>query len=252
MRLENIEYSRLGPVKIIHGDTGIALPSDVSNLKVGDSAAGILQLFKDHLLANGDEILTVTRHDAVYYSTRSLRFSQSIRGIPVINSIVGIKYDDTTKRVSSFAANFIPDRGLPRTPKLSAQQAEQIAGGEIVEPTYLGYYAHCCVPTPPELVWAINVWTIRMRETIYVDAITGVVADRVQMTTLGDAGWKKAKPRRSRPGPTGATPANSERRSYSGNSAFQVFSGSLRFHVVLPEKPRVGSSIRPLATTFLH
>jgi hypothetical protein len=183
MRLENIEYSHLGPVKIIHGDTGVVLPADISNLKEGDSGAEILQLLKDILLANGDETLTVTRHDAPFVSTRSLRFSQSIRGIPVINSIVGVKYEDTTKRVIGVASNFIPDRGLPHTPKLSPQQAEQIAGGEIVEPTYLGYYVPCCGPRPPKLVWAISIWISTRHEMVYVDAVTGLLLARVNMST---------------------------------------------------------------------
>jgi hypothetical protein len=109
MQLDTLTYSLHGPVSHINGDTGVALPSDVGSLKEGDSAAEILQLFKDVLLATGDETLTVTRN-----SFRNLRFSQSIRGTPVIGGGVAIDYDDVTKRATSLAANFIPDRGLPR------------------------------------------------------------------------------------------------------------------------------------------
>jgi len=185
MRLEDIQYSPHGPVQSVSGETGVVLPAEVSNLKQGDSAAGILVLFKDLLLANGTEALTVTRHDVLYAWTRQLRFSESIHGIPVINGGVGIAYDERTKRVSSLAANFIPDRELPRTPKISAAQAERLVPGEVTDRAYLGYYVRCCGRRRPNLVWAIGAWTEKMGEMFYVDAMTGVIVDRVQTTIIG-------------------------------------------------------------------
>lgn len=185
MRLDDIKYSPLGPVQVVSGDTGVVLPAEVVDLKEGDSAAGILVLFTDLLLANGNEALTVTRHDVQYATTRQLRFSESIHGIPVINGGVGLAYDERTKRVSSFAANFIPDRGLPRTPRISAAQAERLVPGEVTERAYLGYYVRCCGRRRPNLVWAIGAWTEKMGEMFYVDAITGVIVDHVQTTTIG-------------------------------------------------------------------
>ena len=184
MRLEDIQYSPHGPVQIVSGDTGVVLPAEVANLKEGDLAAGILVLFKDLLLANGNEALTVTRHDVLYARTRQLRFSESIVGIPVINGGVGIAYDERTKRVSSLAANFVPDRELPRTPKISAVQAERLVPGEVTDRAYLGYYLRCCGRRRPNLVWAIGAWTEKMGEMFYVDAITGVIVDRVQTTII--------------------------------------------------------------------
>jgi hypothetical protein len=187
MRLDSIEYSHLGSVKRISGDTGVVLPSRAADLKAGDSGADLLQLFGDILLAHGTETLKVTRNDAVYHGTnsskRGVRLSQEIDGIPVINSFIGINYDEVMRRVSRFVASFMPDRGLLRTPKLSAQQAEQIAGGEIVEPTYLGYYVPCCGPRPPKLVWAISIWIPTRHEMVYVDAVTGLLLARVNMST---------------------------------------------------------------------
>ena len=180
MSLEDVQYSSLGPIHVVRGDTGRMVPTDALNLKEGDSGAAFLRLLGDLLLATGEESLTVKRVNRLegpYASSGSVLFLQSIRGLPVINGGVAVTYDGKTKRITSLTANFVPDRELPHAPKLSAKQAEQIAGGEILEPTYLGYYALCCGPRLPKLVWAIYSGS----ERVYVDAITGVVVARVNM-----------------------------------------------------------------------
>ncbi len=196
MRLDSVEYSRLGSVKRISGDIGVVLSSHATDLKPGDSGDAILELFKDVLLADGTETLKVTRNDAMSYgnntSIRTLRFSQEIRGIPVLNSFVGISIDDTTKRVFKFGALFVPDHGLDRTPKLSATQAEQIVPGvlsamretgtaevEIIEGTHLAYYFNVAEVTPPKLVWVVRMRLEGVPWAYYVDAMTGVIVDRV-------------------------------------------------------------------------
>ena len=184
MWMEKVEYSPLGPIKEVWGDTGLVLPPEALKLKKGDSGAVILQLIGDLLLANGDEILTVKEVNLLegpYASIGAMSFLQSIRGIPVINGVVAFNYDGKTKRIHMLSAGFIPNRELPSKPKLSAQQAERIAGGEVVEPTYLGYLLPCCGPRLPKLVWAISVWT-GDHEMVYLDAISGVVVGRVNMT----------------------------------------------------------------------
>jgi hypothetical protein len=190
MRLDSIEYSRLGPVKRISGDTGIVLPTRATDLKAGDSGDDVLQLFRDVLLSNGTESLKVIRHDGVGFdpnpSIRALRLSQEIRGIPVINSFIGINYDDATRRVSKFVANFIPDRGLPREAKYSAAQAEQFvtetgAAVGIMEGTHLAYYEAAAVAAPPKLVWIVRmrfVDDMYMQWSFFVNAVTGLVVGR--------------------------------------------------------------------------
>jgi hypothetical protein len=200
MRLDSITYSRLGSVKRISGDTGLALPSRVADLKQGDSGADILELFKDVLLANGTETLKVIRDDAVSRSAnssmRAMRLSEEIHGIPVLNSLIGINYDDATKHVSKFGAIFIPDRGLDRDPKISAERAEQLvpealtamkdsgaAQVEILEGTHLAYYHDPADPTPPRLVWVVRAQLEGgMQWAYYVNAITGMLIDRVPLT----------------------------------------------------------------------
>jgi hypothetical protein len=183
MSLQHVEYSVLGPISWVEGDTGFVLPVDALKLREGESGATILLLLKDLLLANDTETLTLKEARFDEYplvSIGSYWFLQSIRGIPVIDGGVGLKYDGKTNRVTSLVANFIPDRELPRTAKLTAQQAEQIAGGDILEPTYLGYYLACCEPKMrPKLVWAIYSGD----ERLYVDAITGAVAARINMVS---------------------------------------------------------------------
>lgn len=190
MQLRTLQYSLRGPVHYIKGDTGVVLPSYVANLKEGDSGVEFLQLFKDILLASGTETLKVTRSEARPSSARRLVFSQSIRGIPVIDGLVAVEYDDATSRVSDFIANFVPDRGLTRDPKISATRAEQSVaetlalakdgraeGMEIIAGTYLGYYQVPSELTAPYLVWVVSVEFKGEHELFIVDAVTGIVVD---------------------------------------------------------------------------
>lgn len=191
MRLDSVEYSRLGSVKRIAGDTGVVLPPRARNLKAGDSGSDVLQLFKDVLLAGSTESLRVIRHDEVGFnpnpSIRSLRLSQEIRGIPVINSFVGINYDDATRRMSKFVARFIPDRGLDQVPKISAKRAERLIPGVIVAETYLACYYGPDVPTPPRLVWVVRAQDAgAMHWAYYVNAITGLLIERGPVTQTYD------------------------------------------------------------------
>ena len=57
MKLENLQYSVLGPVTLAQGDTGIVLPADVTYRTEGASADDLLPLLADVLLANGNESL---------------------------------------------------------------------------------------------------------------------------------------------------------------------------------------------------
>jgi hypothetical protein len=195
MSLQQIEYSPRGPIHNIVGVTGIVLPADANERKEGDSAADIFPLIKDMLLATGSETLRVERNSAVDPQLRALKLAQSLHGLPVINGGVSIGYSASTKVVSSVTANFVPDRGLPRTPKISAKQAEAIVPGvlakaerldgdvEIMEGTYLGYYAAFASPTAPELVWAVQAsMPDGTYEMFYVDAITGAVVAREMLS----------------------------------------------------------------------
>lgn len=184
MTLDNVEYSPLGSVKEVWGNTGLVLSPEALKLKKGDSGAAILRQLSDLLLANGDELLTL--EEANFFegpggSIGGMSFRQSIRGVPVINGIVAFDYDGKTKRIYMLSTGFIPNRGLPARPKLTAKQAERIAGGVILEPTFLGYLLPCCGPKLPTLVWAVKTSTGDV-EMVYVDAIGGTVVARMSMS----------------------------------------------------------------------
>jgi hypothetical protein len=191
MSVESVEYSLHGPIKQLRGITGIVLPANIVKRKEGKSADDILPLFADILLASGTESLIVREHRDQFGSERALMLTQSIRGIPVLQGVLAIGYDTATRRVTTMTANFIPDRDLPRAPRLSAKQAEQVVpkalaiaekvdASQIVvmDGTHLGYYADSYSPEPAQLVWVVQVGGGWEHEEYYVDAITGIVAYR--------------------------------------------------------------------------
>jgi hypothetical protein len=184
MRVESVEYSQLGSVKRVVGSKGLLLPSHIDELEPGDSAADVLLLLTDLLLANGTETLRVTRPDEAGYlpnrSLRALRLSQEIRGIPVVNSFLGINYDNKTREVSKLVANFVPDRGLDFEPKISAERAEQLVTRAVVEKARLTYYFNPKNPISTKLAWVVRVQQADgMQWSYYVNAITGLIVARV-------------------------------------------------------------------------
>lgn len=191
MSVESVQYSLRGPIEELRGNTGIVLPADIVKRKEGKSADDILPLFADILLASGTESLTVQEHRDQFDSERVLMLTQSIQGIPVLHGVLAIVYDTATRRVTKVIANFVPDRGLPRIPLLSAKQAEQVvprtlaivekidaSGVAVMDGTYLGYYADKYSPEPVQLVWIVQVGGSWEHEEFYVDALTGIVAYR--------------------------------------------------------------------------
>lgn len=191
MQLESADYARHGPIETVRGRTGIVLPPDIAFRHVGTPSDDILPLVADILLANGTESLQVRESERAYGSARNLSLSQSIRGVPVLDGLVSMEYETSTREVSVLAANFLPDRGLPREPRLTDKQAVQavaraLAIAETLEPASvrvrdgvrLGYYVDHDNPVPAQLVWSMEAWAGGERELFYVDALTGVVAHR--------------------------------------------------------------------------
>jgi hypothetical protein len=64
---------------------------------------------------------------------RTLRLDQSINGIPVLYGSVSVGIDDATGLVTGLGATFLPDRGLPREPKISAAAAAKRVEKFLVE-----------------------------------------------------------------------------------------------------------------------
>ncbi len=191
-----LEYSPRGPVRLVRSPVGLSLPARIHDLKKGDAAADILlPLIGDILLAKGNETLTVTSNSLIDSKTRALRLSQSVRGLPVIQGIVAIDYDETSLRIRGLSANFVPDRDLPASAKLSAQQAEQVvpaafktsdefrdAQFEIATGTYLAYYANASDAEAPQLVWVVHALFGSYHELVFVNAETGALTGRQQLT----------------------------------------------------------------------
>jgi hypothetical protein len=129
-----VAYSALGPVRSVEGATGVVLSTHARSLKNGEDAAEILQSFKDVLLAAGSETLKVSgiqmsatgRH-------RYVTTAQFINGIPVLYGSVSLRFEEGSGLVDSLGASFLPDRGLPRQPKLSATDAAKMVQQFLVE-----------------------------------------------------------------------------------------------------------------------
>jgi hypothetical protein len=184
MTLESVQYSPQGPIKRIKGETGLVLPAYVTQLKEGDAADFILPILRDVLLANGSESLVVHQVREQGRFEKGLLLKESIGGIRVIGSLVAIKFDPKSMRVSYVGARFVPDRELVLTPEITSTEAEKQVPGEIMQPSYLGIYVKCCGPTRPRLVWVVSSWTYRMSEVFYVDALTGVLVDRAETSVI--------------------------------------------------------------------
>jgi hypothetical protein len=195
MRGVEIEYSRLGPVSQVIGRTGVELPRSVREFREGSINTGLLDGLGPMLLATGREALVV-KSNRYYGSSREIETEQTIRGIPVVGGLVTASIDETSGEVLAIVAAFLPDRGLPRKPKLSADQAWQAlvrvfeASGDASPGSLnrygkpsLAYHAHSD-PLVPRLVWEFQAYftcpTGRQdSETVWLDAIDGTVVGRI-------------------------------------------------------------------------
>ena len=116
MTLESIEYSARGPVKSLAGNTGLVLPPDFGEREECAPADDVLALVGPILLARGNESLAMGREKGALANRHSRLLLQMVHGRPVISGLVGIEYDKSSYAVTRIAANFAPDRGLPREP----------------------------------------------------------------------------------------------------------------------------------------
>ena len=190
-----IEYSPLGPVMTLAGRTGLIVPRSVRDFREGTITPGLLDVLGPVLLATGRERLVVmeNRHDAL---SREVRVEQTIGGIPVVDGVVSVSIDERSGEILYLGAAFLPDRGLPRKPELTAERAWQAlvqameSSGEAVagsltqyESPRLAYYGAQSYVSNPRLVWAFRA-SYRCPtgrdddETVWVDAMNGGVAGR--------------------------------------------------------------------------
>lgn len=198
MPAARVTYSDRGPISYVEGETGVVITAR-SNLRHGDKAPEVLSKFKDALLATGAENLTVRTND-ISGPFRDLRLDQSIRGIPVARGFLAVRIDESTGLVKSMRAFFLPDRGLPMKPSLTAQQAAQALVKTLESTTYakkgsvkthngitLVYYGVHPGAESGHLAWEVPTSYIDSEgalreERIWVDAIDGSLPDREPAT----------------------------------------------------------------------
>jgi hypothetical protein len=127
MDLRISKYGAFGAVRHIAGDTGLSLRADESLAPVGQDGKRMLNRLRRVLLAQGDETLTLRVNDLISSrptsdAYRTLRYAESIQGIPVIDGEVsiGIKNDG---KVDVVTAAFLPNRNLPTEPRIAAEEA---------------------------------------------------------------------------------------------------------------------------------
>jgi hypothetical protein len=128
-----IYFGDNGAVSEIKGHTGVFLKSGLAGFRVDQPAQELLERFGPALLAAGTEELRVRRiaphaakADPVERANspeRTIRMVQYIRGREVQQSAVNISLNMQTNEVMHLVADFLPDRGLPTEPQLTAAQA---------------------------------------------------------------------------------------------------------------------------------
>lgn len=189
-----VDYAPTGVVRQIWGETGLVLPNAGRDLKVGDSAAEILNVLAPALLATGSESLRVTHINNMLSGDLVIKTEQFIRDIPVRYATVNLQVDPATGTIELVRADFVPDRGLPGTPEVSAAEAVAILLKELsADPRREDMPDEAGVGEPTlayapgtsgridnsgrfgRLVWCISFGRVTSREEAWVDAIEGTV-----------------------------------------------------------------------------
>ncbi|HKR33397.1 MAG TPA: M4 family metallopeptidase [Steroidobacteraceae bacterium] len=186
-----VAYSALGPVRSLEGPTGIVLSSATRNLKAGQNASEVLQKFKDVLLATGGETLKISGNQMSGTGRhRYIAMDQFISGIPVLYGSVSLRFEEGSGLVDSLGANFLPDRGLSRQPKLSeADAAKRVAqllvesgeakpGSVETSPPTLAYHGTHPGSTRGRLVWAVPASYGARDGMFWIDAVDGEYVGR--------------------------------------------------------------------------
>jgi Zn-dependent metalloprotease len=184
-----VAYSALGPVRSVEGPTGIVLSNPTRHLQAGSAAPEILQKFKDVLLAAGSETLKVRGNQmSAAGRHRYIDTDQFINGIPVLYGSVSLRFEEGSGLVDLLGANFLPDRGLPRQPKISEADAAKRVVQHLVErggakpgsvetsPPTLAYHGTHPGSTRGRLVWAVPArYTAEGSEDgiFWIDAVDG-------------------------------------------------------------------------------
>lgn len=197
-----VQYGKNGAVRSLKGQTGIFLGSGLAGFEVGKPSRELLTGLGPALLAAGTEELRVFRvaphaakADPVERQSspeRTIKTRQYIRGREVEMSSVNISLNTQTNEIVEVFADFLPDRGLPAEPKLSASEARAKVEGEMRDtalgeeqklifrdtPAHLAYVFEDIGPDGPvggALVWVFQVTRAGDPLQASVNAVTGEV-----------------------------------------------------------------------------
>ena len=122
-----VTYDVRGIPKHVFGRTPFAIPQDLKSPSGRAALEDVIEQIRPILLSEGTETLTLARDPDVQLHLRDLQLVETIRGIPVRDGTVGLTVDDRTGHVIMISATFLPDRGLAREPKLTADDAVRVA-----------------------------------------------------------------------------------------------------------------------------
>ena len=186
----DVTYNKLGLLYRLEGPTGIVFSESFRQLRLGDAAPEAVEKLGPILLATGSETFVVRRND-VPQPHRRITLQQSIRGIPVLGGLSDIDVDEQSGMLRVMYSRFIPDRGLPKKPKLTAEEAfqrtvEYLEGAGWAEPESvqlqrdptLAYFAGIHELQRPRLIWVVIVEYLKPIEGsderyAWIDAIDG-------------------------------------------------------------------------------
>jgi hypothetical protein len=146
-----VEYSRLGSISRLQGQTHLFISATGRSKSFDQSADEIIQKLRPVLLARGTEKL-ITRSSYEHPDGRllSLKLGQTIRGLPVEGTDVQLEIDTATGEIVSGSFVFVPDHGLPTEPRIGAQEAFRVAT-EAVEETHKAAKGAVTQPHAPVL-----------------------------------------------------------------------------------------------------
>ncbi|MET0594941.1 MAG: M4 family metallopeptidase, partial [Polyangiaceae bacterium] len=202
MKLETVSFNRTGAVRLAQGRIGLALNAAERTAAPGQRGDRVLASLRKVLLAEGTEALTLRSNDVISpvdgpsQGYRTLRYAQSIRGIPVIGGEVSVG-TNSSGEVDVVSSTFLPATGLPERPAVTADEAfetarhaleaaEVIAAGSFARKgeASLAYYGATRDADRARLVWVLPASYISTESAdadeadIWVDAVDGTYVDR--------------------------------------------------------------------------
>lgn len=208
MSLTEVIYNKNGLLQTVRGHTGLVIPNR-KTLKKGDVSADIAEKLRPILLTTGSEVLTVDSNR--YTESRGIRnivLTQTIHGLPVKAGWLGLVVEEQSGEIVELLSRVIPDRGLPREPKISATEAKRLAAlyiensgwaeaksVEVYGEPELAYFAGSSEARKPTLVWALNVGYLTadrpppatpagtpVSRQIFIDAVQGDYLDQLAVS----------------------------------------------------------------------